>query len=93
MPACKSLKLTAVFGEGSGINEVNVSDWSWRLDNGQLLLNGVSAGTNISLYDISGMLLNEQKANGAAVQIPLTANAPMVILKVGTQTVKIKTTK
>ena len=93
MPACKSLTLTAIFGEASGIDEVNVSAWKYTLGNDQMTLSGVKAGTRISLFDLRGMLLGQQVANGADVQIPLKSNASMVVLKVGTETVKVKTTK
>lgn len=90
MPACKKLKLTAIMGSSDGINDLAARDWNWRIDDYQLVVNGVSSGTNVMLYDVRGMLIGKARSNGADIRIPLKSKSQMYVLMVGTETVKIK---
>lgn len=90
MPACKKLKLTALMGSFDGINDLAARDWNWRIDGQQLVVSGVSRGTNVMLYDIRGMLLGKANANGEDIRLPLTSKSQIYVLKVGAEAVKIK---
>ncbi|MBR6963563.1 MAG: CotH kinase family protein [Prevotella sp.] len=92
MPACKSLALNAIFGENTGIDEVNAkTSWRWNIENNELVLNGVVKGTDVALYNVSGMLICQQKSSGTAThRMPLNGNARIYVLRVGTECVKIK---
>jgi hypothetical protein len=54
-----------------------------------LYVKGVAAGTLISLYNLQGMLLNQFKADGSSIQMPIQ-NGQVFILKVGTESIKVK---
>lgn len=90
MPACKKLKLTALMGSFDGINDLAARDWNWRIDGQQLVVSGVSRGTNVMLYDVRGMLLGRANANGEDIRLPLTSKSQIYVLKVGAEAVKIK---
>jgi len=90
MPSCKKLTLTAIMGTSDGINELASRSWNWRIDDGQLLVDGVGNGTNVMLYDVSGMLLYKARGNGADIHIPLKAKSQIYVLTVGAETVKIR---
>ena len=90
MPACKKLKLTALMGSFDGINDLAARDWNWRIDGQQLVVSGVSRGTNVMLYDVRGMLLGKANANGEDIRLPLTSKSQIYVLKVGAEAVKIK---
>ncbi len=90
MPACKKLKLTALMGSFDGINELAARDWNWRIDGQQLVVSGVSRGTNVMLYDVRGMLLGKANANGEDIRLPLTSKSQIYVLKVGAEAVKIR---
>ena len=90
MPACKKLKLTAIMGSFDGINDLAARDWNWRIDGQQLVVSGVSRGTNVMLYDIRGMLLGKANANGEDIRLPLTSKSQIYVLKVGAEAVKIR---
>jgi len=90
MPACKKLKLTALMGSFDGINDLAARDWNWRIDGQQLVVSGVSRGTNVMLYDVRGMLLGKANANGEDIRLPLASKSQIYVLKVGAEAVKIK---
>ena len=90
MPACKNLKLTAIMGTSDGINDQITRNWNWRIDDYQLVVSGVSNGTNVMLYDVRGMLIGKARGNGADICLPLSSNNQIYVLKVGTETVKIR---
>ena len=90
MPACKKLKLTALMGSFDGINDLAARDWNWRIDGQQLVVSGVSRGTNVMLYDVRGMLLGKANANGEVIRLPLASKSQIYVLKVGAEAVKIK---
>ena len=90
MPACKKLNLTALMGSFDGINDLAARDWNWRIDGQQLVVSGVSRGTNVMLYDVRGMLLGKANANGEDIRLPLTSKSQIYVLKVGAEAVKIK---
>ena len=90
MPACKKLKLTAIMGSFDGINDLAARDWNWRIDGQQLVVSGVSHGTNVMLYDVRGMLLGKASADGEDIHLPLASRNQIYVLKVGAEAVKIK---
>lgn len=90
MPLCKSLALQVITGASAGIYDLTTRDWSWSIDGNQLVVSGVSKGSDIMLYNAGGMLIQKVSANGADIRLPLTARNQMYLLKVGAETVKIK---
>ena len=90
MPSCKKLELTAIMGIADGIDDLAARDWKWHIDDYQLVVSGVSKGTNVMLYDVRGMLIGKGRGNGADICFPLTSKNQIYVLKVGAETVKIK---
>jgi hypothetical protein len=89
MPTCKELAIDAVIGKQTGIANAEVKDWKWNVADNTLYVSGVQTGTLISLYDLQGMLLQQFKADGSAIQLPIQGGQ-VFILKVGTDTIKVK---
>ena len=89
MPPCKELAVNAVFGQQTGISNTEVKNWKWNVADNTLYVNGVAAGTLVSLYNLQGMLLNQFKADGSSIQMPIQ-NGQVFILKVGTESIKVK---
>ena len=88
MPS-SSLQVNAIIGTDTGINDVESPVWTWQYANGIFTVNDITAGTRVSLYDISGMLISQQTANGSQLQFAVPANR-IYILKVGDKTIKIQ---
>lgn len=94
MPACKNLVINAVLNNGTGVvNTIATNDmarsWRWSVANSTLSVSGVPAGTDVTLYNLQGMLIKQIKSDGATIQLPLTKNQ-VYILKVGKETIKVK---
>ncbi len=88
MPS-SSLQVNAIIGTDTGINDVESPVWTWQYANDIFTVNDITAGTRVSLYDISGMLISQQTANGSQLQFAVPANR-VYILKVGDKTIKIQ---
>ena len=88
MPS-SSLQVNAIIGTDTGINDVESPVWTWQYANDIFTVNDITAGTRVSLYDISGMLISQQTANGSQLQFAVPANR-IYILKVGDKTIKIQ---
>ena len=84
-----SLQINAIIGTDTGINDVESPVWTWQYANDIFTVNDITAGTRVSLYDISGMLISQQTANGSQLQFAVPANR-IFILKVGDKTIKIQ---
>ena len=84
-----SLQINAIIGTDTGINDVESPVWTWQYANDIFTVNDITAGTRVSLYDISGMLISQQTANGSQLQFAVPANR-IFILKVGDETIKIQ---
>ena len=89
MPACKSLAIKAVLGNQTGITNVDARSWKWSVANHMLSVNDVPAGTDVTLYNLQGMLIKQIKSDGSTIQLPLMNNQ-VYILKVGKETIKVK---
>ena len=89
MPACKSLAINAVLGNQTGITSVDARNWKWSVANNELYLKDVPAGTDVTLYNLQGMLIKQIKSDGSTIQLPLMNNQ-VYILKVGKETIKVK---
>jgi hypothetical protein len=89
MPACKSLAIKAVLGNQTGITNVDARSWRWSVANHMLSVSGVPAGTDVTLYNLQGMLIKQIKSDGSTIQLPLMNNQ-VYILKVGKETIKVK---
>ena len=88
MPS-SSLQINAIIGTDTGINDVESPVWTWQYANDIFTVNDITAGTRVSLYDISGMLISQQTANGSQLQFAVPANR-IYILKVGDKTIKVQ---
>ena len=89
VPACKSLAIKAVLGNQTGITNVDARSWKWSVANHMLSVNDVPAGTDVTLYNLQGMLIKQIKSDGSTIQMPLMNNQ-VYILKVGKETIKVK---
>lgn len=82
MPSCTMLKINAITGVDTGINDVEHDVWTWTYADGSLSVKGVQPGTRVSLYDLSGILVDQQTAVGTSLNIAAPANR-IYVLKVG----------
>lgn len=82
MPSCTMLKINAITGVDTGINDVEHDVWTWTYADGSLSVKGVQPGTRVSLYDLSGILVEQQTAAGTSLNIAAPANH-VYVLKVG----------
>lgn len=82
MPSCTMLKINAITGVDTGINDVKHDVWTWTYADGSLSVKGVQPGTRVSLYDLSGILVDQQTAAGTSLNIAAPANR-VYVLKVG----------
>ena len=89
VPACKSLAIKAVLGNQTGITNVDARNWRWSVANHMLSVSGVPADTDVTLYNLQGMLIKQIKSDGSTIQMPLMNNQ-VYILKVGKETIKVK---
>lgn len=82
MPSCTMLKINAITGVDTGINDVEHDVWTWMYADGSLSVKGVQPGMRVSLYDLSGILVDQQTAVGTSLNIAAPANR-VYVLKVG----------
>ena len=82
MPSCSNLKIEAITDVDTGINDVKSSVWTWQYANGTISVNNVAAGTRVSLYDVSGVLVGQQTATSTRISFSVPANR-IYVLKVG----------
>ena len=82
MPLCTMLKINAITGIDTGINDVEPAVWTWQYADGTLSVDDVTAGTRVSLYDISGILVGQQTAMGTRLSFSVPSNR-VYVLKVG----------
>ena len=84
MPSCTKLQINAITGIDTGINDVESTVWAWQYANGTLSVNDVAAGTRVSLYDLSGILIDQKTAAGARLSFSVPSNR-VYVLKVGNE--------
>ena len=82
MPSCTMLKINAITGVDTGINDVEHDVWTWTYADGSLSVKGVQPGMRVSLYDLSGILVDQQTAVGTSLNIAAPANR-VYVLKIG----------
>ena len=85
MPACTMLKINAITGIDTGINDVESAAWAWQYADGTLSVDDVAAGTRVCLYDLSGILVGQQTATGSRITFSVPSNR-VYVLKVGEDT-------
>ncbi len=91
MPNCQTLSINAIFGNANGIDNVSErTKLSWRTSGNQLLLSGIGKGQRVSLYNLQGVLVGQQTANGCDICFRLPSGSQAYVLRVGGKTVKIK---
>ena len=89
MPNCISLSVNAKFEDASAINTIGNDSWTWMKVGSRLILSGVPEGTSVMLYDLRGMLLFSDVANGSEMELPLSKGL-FHVLKVGGKAVKLQ---
>ena len=82
MPSCTMLKINAITGIDTGINDVEPAVWTWQYADGTLSVDDVTADTRVSLYDLSGILIDQQTAAGTRLSFSVPSNR-VYVLKVG----------
>jgi hypothetical protein len=91
MPNCQTLSINAIFGNANGIDNISErTKLSWRTSGNQLLLSGIGKGQRVSLYNLQGVLVGQQTANGGDISFRLPSGSQAYVLKVGGMIVKIK---
>lgn len=80
--------ITAVFGIDTGIGNSGASSQKVYVKDGRIVVDGVTAGEEIFIYNAAGQLLRSEVANGERLEIPMTAGQ-MYIVKIGKKIVKI----
>ena len=80
--------ITAVFGIDTGIGNSGTSSQKVYVKDGRIVVDGVTAGEEIFIYNASGQLLRREVANGERLEIPMTVGQ-MYIVKIGKKIVKI----
>lgn len=64
---------------------------SYRLDNDFLVISGIPHRGNVSVYNISGLLLHQEKVTETTCKISLaTLPKGIILIKVNNQTIKIQ---
>jgi len=82
MPDCTSMVINAILADPSAIERIDSNNWTWHRDGGNIYLSGVPSGMRVGLYDMRGMTLHSQVADGSDIIIPLPSSS-LCILKVG----------
>lgn len=80
--------LTAEFSVGTGIDSVQGVMKNVFVKNGSIIVEGMTEGELISLFDVSGRLLRCEVSNGGSVEIPV-ATGSIYIVRIGKQVVKL----
>ena len=80
--------ITAVFGIDTGIGNSGASSQKVYVKDGRIVVDGVTAGEEIFIYNAAGQLLRSEVANGERLEIPMTAGQ-VYIVKIGKKIVKI----
>jgi hypothetical protein len=70
------------------VDNPQMSDVKVYPSNSNIVIDGTKMGENVSVYNISGMLLYSNKSLGDKISIPVGQKA-MYIVKIGDQTVKV----
>ena len=89
MPVCKALSIEAILSEDTGISTAATYSWKWQRTVGGINVTDVPEGRKVSIYDLSGMLLQEAVSDGSDIFLPAAAGK-LLILKVGSESIKIK---
>jgi len=91
MPACQRIDIKTVIGDASGILSPSADKAiSWRMLGTQIALDNVKAGTSIVLYDMLGRQLFRGTATDGIMLIPTGFGHKTLILKVGSQCIKLQ---
>ena len=89
MPSCNRLIVNAIIGEHTGISEMAHTASIRTLRNGDMLtISGTTAGTEILIYDLQGILVTKSRASEGETTVKLPRHG-IFILKIGDQKLKI----
>ena len=89
---CKKVEIklsTGLPGETGVNSQKKKQQNAWRIVGTQLIISDIECGTDISLYDVSGRIIYQGKANDHQVFIPLGYGNGSYILKTGNKIQKI----
>lgn len=77
-------------GDLSGVSSQTSETLQYRLEPDALYISGVIAGSNIAVYNQSGILLQRFSVSGPSCRIPLNVfTKGMILVKVNDQTIKL----
>ena len=85
---CMRLILSAMYADDDHVDELPEKTWTWSINNSNLCLQGVAAGTMVKVYTLQGMLVGQAKSDGTSLSVSLP-NDDIYLLKVGDVTIKI----
>lgn len=89
MPSCNRLIVNAIIGEHTGISEMAHTASIRTLRNGDMLtISGTTAGTEILIYDLQGILVTKSRASEGETTVKLPRHG-IFILKIGDKKLKI----
>ena len=90
MPTCNRLVVNAIIGEHTGIHEMAQNSSIRTMRNGDMLtISGTTAGTEILIYDLQGILVARTQALEGETTVRLPRRG-IFILKIGDQKLKIR---
>lgn len=74
----------------TGVSSQTTEILQYRLEPDALYISGMKAGSDVALYDLSGMLLQRFSASGSSCRVPLDSfSKGMILVKVNGQTIKL----
>lgn len=77
-------------GNSTGVSSQIPETLQYRLESDALYINGVKAGSDVAVYDLSGILLQRISVSGSSCRVPLDSFLKgMILVKVNGQTIKL----
>lgn len=87
--AAEGWKDLTIVTESSAVEVVDVVSVKAYAQAGSVIVEGLQAGMPVSVYNVQGMLLKKQQADGYTMQIALPAGQ-VYLVKAGEQTIKVR---
>ena len=89
MPACKSLTINAVVDQTGIADKTSHRSWTYSLLGDRLVVSHVDAGSQVSIYDLRGVLLQQAVADGGDIRLTLPSRG-LYLLKIGKESAKLR---
>lgn len=89
MPRCTTLLIDALYGSRTGINSLGSTQWKWQSDGDGIVLTQLPSDAIVTLYDVQGRQIRHHQTHDSSLHLSVPANQHVLILRVGSQSVKI----